>query len=374
MKLRLYRMELYKLLSRKIFVIGAVCTVLFTAGSFWLSNVDMEIAMVDGEQYSGYEAVQINRQITEPYKGTLTDEKVMEIVERYGLPSEVVYDLPGWRDGNYLNTFVTDYLSDGYLQDWNRYKAPTQVYPIADTALGELERVTGREIRLAYTNGWKALLDTLQMGMVLASILVIVTVSTLFAQESQTKMLPLLFTAQDGKERDVRAKIGAAITLTILVYCGTALLCLAMSFLVYGLDGGDWALGMVYLGEASVGNRVSCMPAATFAGSMLEADFAAMLLLCAMTMCASARSRSNFGAVTAAAVLWGIPLLVRMLFGGLGFFLASCMPVFLIMTGTVYDAYSFGWETVMVYPVIVLTVICVVEGWQAYRRQGESAV
>lgn len=367
--MRLYRMELYKLLSRKIFVIGAVCTVLFTVFGFWLSNVDMETAAVDGERYAGYEAVQINRQITEAYKGMLTDEKVTEIVERYGLPSEVVYDLPGWRDGNYLNAFVTDYLSDGYLRDWSNYRAPTQVYPIADTALGELQRVTGRKISLAYTRGWKALLDTLQMSMVLASILVIVTVSTLFAQEAQTGMLPLLFTAQDGKEKDARAKITAAFTLTVLVYCGTALLCLAMSFFVYGLDGGDWALGMVYLGEASAGNRVSCMPAASFAGSMLGADFAAMLLLCAVTLCASAHSRSNFGAVTTAAVLWGMPLFARMLFGGFGFFLASCMPVFLIMTGTVCDAYSFGWETAMVYPVVVLTVICVMEGWQAYRRQ-----
>ena len=50
--MRLYRMELYKLLSRKIFGIGAVCMVLFTALGFWLSNVDMETAMVDGKLYS----------------------------------------------------------------------------------------------------------------------------------------------------------------------------------------------------------------------------------------------------------------------------------------------------------------------------------
>lgn len=367
--MRLYRMELYKLLSRKIFGIGAVCMVLFTALGFWLSNVDMETAMVDGKLYSGYEAVQINRQITEPYKGTLSDEKVMEIVEQYGLPSKVVYDLPGWRDGNYLNIFVTDYLSDGYLRDWNNYQAPTRVYPIADTALGELQRVTGREIRLAYTQGWKALLDTLQTGMVLASILVIVSVSTLFAQESQTKMLPLLFTAHDGKEKDMRAKIGAAFTLTILVYCVTALLCLAMSLLVYGLDGGEWALNMVWMGEASVRNRVSCMPVMSFAGIMFGTDFAAMILLCAITLCVSAHSRSNFGAVTAAAVLWGMPLFIGMLFGGIGYFLASCMPLFLIMSSTIYDVFSFGWETVLVYPVTALTLICVVEGWQAYRRQ-----
>lgn len=180
--------------------------------------------MIDGERYSGYEAVKVNRRITEEYQGVLTDEKVAEIVNQYGLPSEVVYDLPGWRDGNYLNAFVTDYLSDGYLRDWNNYKAPARTYAIADTELGELQRVTGREIRLAYTHGWKALLDALQTGMVLASILIIVSVSTVFARERQTKMLPLLFTAQDGRGKDAWAKIAAAFSLTIVVYSVTVLL------------------------------------------------------------------------------------------------------------------------------------------------------
>lgn len=372
--MRLYRMECYKLVSQKIFAIGAVCTILLTMFWFWVSNVDMETAMVDGERYSGYEAVKVNRRITEEYQGVLTDEKVAEIVNQYGLPSEVVYDLPGWRDGNYLNVFVTDYLSDGYLRDWNNYKAPTRTYAIADTELGELQRVTGREIGLAYTHGWKALLDALQTGMVLASILIIVSVSTVFARERQMKMLPLLFTAQDGRGKDAWAKIAAAFSLTIVVYSVTVLLCLVMSFWVYGLDGGESALGMVWIGGVNVGNHVSCMPAASFTGIMIGMDLLAMLLLCAITMCASAHSKSNFGAVTTAAVLWGMPLFIRMLFGGPGYFLASCMPLFLIMTSTVYDALSFGWETAMVYPIASLTILCVGEGWlRSLRESGNSS-
>lgn len=46
--MRLYRMECYKLVSQKIFAIGAVCTILLTMFWFWVSNVDMETAMVDG--------------------------------------------------------------------------------------------------------------------------------------------------------------------------------------------------------------------------------------------------------------------------------------------------------------------------------------
>ena len=152
-------MELYKLWHQKIFAICAVCTVLITVFYFGALEVDMEIAMVDGQRYYGYEAVKINRQITEKYRGELTDEKVAGIVEEYGLPSEVVYDYPGWRDANYLNGFVTDYLSDGYKRDWNNYKAPTAVYAIADTQLGEIEHAMGGKILFAYTKGSKAFLS-----------------------------------------------------------------------------------------------------------------------------------------------------------------------------------------------------------------------
>ena len=211
--MRLYRMELYKLWHKKGFLICGVCMILIT-GFYFATTVGSESAAVDGVRYSGYEAVKVNRQITEEYRGTLTDEKVSAMVERYGLPSEVVYDYPGWQDGNYLNNFVTTYLSDGYLRDWNAYKAPTQVYAIADTELGKVQRASGTEIQFAYTNGWTTFLDTLQMGMMLASILLLMSLSTLFAQEGQAKMLPLLFTTQEGKEKDVYAKIAAAFTLT----------------------------------------------------------------------------------------------------------------------------------------------------------------
>lgn len=370
---RLYRMELYKLWHQKVFVICAVCTVLITVFYFWASEMGMEIATVDGQRYYGYEAVKVNRQITEKYRGELTDEKVAEMIEEYGFPSEVVYDYPGWRDANYLNGFVTDYLSDGYMRDWNNYKIPTIVYDIADTQLGEIEHAIGRKIAFAYTNGWKAFLDTLQIGMAMVSILVLLAVSTVFAQEEQTKMLPLLFTTQEGKRKDTYAKMAAAFTLTIVVYTAMVLLCLFMSACVFGLDGADCPLGMALSKELLVRFSVSYMPIASFARMILGMDLLAMLLLCAMTMCVSAHCTSSFGAVAMAAILWGAPLLVRMLSGGLGYFFTSCMPLFLIMTDSVYEAVSWGTRYVvaMLWLIITLTMICAGEGCRVYRRPYE---
>ena len=80
---------------------------------FWFAEVGGEIATVDGKFYSGYEAVQMNRKITEEFEGDLTDEKVNQIIEKYGLPTKFEENMPGWRDGNFLNDFVTRYFTNG---------------------------------------------------------------------------------------------------------------------------------------------------------------------------------------------------------------------------------------------------------------------
>ncbi|MBD5506321.1 MAG: ABC transporter permease [Lachnospiraceae bacterium] len=365
--MRLYRMELYKLWHKKGFVICGICMILIT-GFYFATTVGSESAAVDGVRYSGYEAVKVNRRITEEYRGALTDEKVSAMVERYGLPSEVVYDYPGWRDGNYLNDFVTTYLSDGYKRDWNAYKAPTQVYAIADTELGKVQRVSGTEIQFAYTNGWTTFLDTMQMGMMLASILLLMSISTLFAQEGQAKMLPLLFTTQEGKEKDVYAKIAAAFTLTIIVYSMIVLLCFVMSACVYGMDGGGCAICIVLSQPLRADLKTGYMSAGTFTGITLGLNFLALLLLCAITMCASAHCKSTFGAVTTAGILWALPLLIRMFFGGIGYFFTSCMPLFLIMTGSVYEAVEWRREAMMIPLIAVVFALCVEEGYRVYRR------
>ncbi len=86
------------------------------------------LCAIEGTNFRGLEAVRKNRQITEAYKGVLTDEKVRDIVRKYGLPKKVERDYSGFCDENYLNAFGTYYLSDGYLYDWDNYRIPTRIY------------------------------------------------------------------------------------------------------------------------------------------------------------------------------------------------------------------------------------------------------
>lgn len=132
--MRLYRTEIYKLFHNKIFKIGMLAVMGLILLYFGLVEVGGEIATVDGKFYSGYEAVQVNRKITEEFEGELTDKKVNQIVEKYGLPSKLEENMPGWRDGNFLNDFVTRYFTNG---SWESGELPTERYSLEKTELGE---------------------------------------------------------------------------------------------------------------------------------------------------------------------------------------------------------------------------------------------
>ena len=79
--MRLYRMELYKLLCRKFFVISIALTLGILFVYFFFVNVGDERSVVDGHEYTGLQAVRVDREITEEYAGILTDRKAEQIID-----------------------------------------------------------------------------------------------------------------------------------------------------------------------------------------------------------------------------------------------------------------------------------------------------
>ena len=132
MRMQLYKMEFYKIFHRKIFWIGILAILGLMFVYFWFAEVGDERCVIDGRSYSGYEAVQMNKKITEEYAGTVTDEKINQIVDKYGLPSELNENMPGWKNGNYLNDFVTRFFTNG---SWENGVKPTVRYRLKDTGL-----------------------------------------------------------------------------------------------------------------------------------------------------------------------------------------------------------------------------------------------
>ena len=374
MRMQLYKMELYKIFHRKIFWIGILAILGLMFVYFWFAEVGDERCVIDGRSHSGYEAVQMNKKITEEYAGTVTDEKINQIVDKYGLPSELNESMPGWKDGNYLNDFVTRFFTNG---SWENGVKPTVRYRLKDTGLWKAYKEYNENIdsksekndkkqmkteilsmwkfkpTLEYTTGWKVFGELLQFGLILGSIMIICVISGIFAEESQTKMLPLIFTTVEGKRKDTSAKVLASFTITVLLYAGITGSAWGLCKIVYDLKGGYNLTGVVISG--SMWKTVDKVPFFSYLSVLLIFGMLAFLSLNAITLCISAYQDSMFGAVVATAICWAIPLLVRIFFGGFVWILVDSMPMFLIMQVNLNDIYSI-WYVIAVIAVGVLAV------------------
>lgn len=374
MRMQLYKMELYKIFHRKIFWIGILAILGLMFVYFWFAEVGDERCVIDGRSHSGYEAVQMNKKITEEYAGTVTDEKINQIVDKYGLPSELNESMPGWKDGNYLNDFVTRFFTNG---SWENGVKPTVRYRLKDTDLwkaykeynenidSKSERNDKKQMKteilsmwkfkptLEYTTGWKVFGELLQFGLILGSIMIICVISGIFAEESQTKMLLLIFTTVEGKRKDTSAKVLASFTITVLLYAGITGSAWGLCKIVYDLKGGYNLTGVVISG--SMWKTVDKVPFFSYLSVLLILGMLAFLSLNAITLCISAYQDSMFGAVVVTAICWAIPLLVRIFFGGLVWILVDSMPMFLIMQVNLNDIYSI-WYVIAVIAVGVLAV------------------
>ena len=374
MRMQLYKMELYKIFHRKIFWIGILAILGLMFVYFWFAEVGDERCVIDGRSYSGYEAVQMNKKSTEEYAGTVTDEKINQIVDKYGLPSELNENMPGWKNGNYLNDFVTRFFTNG---SWENGVKPTERYRLKDTDLWKAYKEYNENIdsksekndkkqmkteilsmwkfkpTLEYTTGWKVFGELLQFGLILGSIMIICVISGIFAEESQTKMLPLIFTTVEGKRKDTSAKVLASFTITVLLYAGITGSAWGLCKIVYDLKGGYNLTGVVISG--SMWKTVDKVPFFSYLSVLLILGMLAFLSLNAITLCISAYQDSMFGAVVVTAICWAIPLLVRIFFGGFVLILVDSMPMFLIMQVNLNDIYSI-WYVIAVIAVGVLAV------------------
>ena len=361
--MRLYRMELYKLMHGKFFLAGLPVILAVLLLYFAFVNVGDERAVVNGKVYTGYEAVRENREITKEFTGPLDDETAEQIIEKYGFPSQVEEYYGGFRDENYLNGFVTEYLGNGYMRSWDDYKVSTELIPVAQTDLGRAAETSGKEIILCYTKGWSVLLDTLQLGMILGSVLILVSVSPVFAEERQCRMSALLFTSEEGRDRDVTAKIAAAFTLTAAVYAAVVLSVFLSVGAVYGLEGGNCMTGIV-AGSLNPVSTVTMKPVLSFVLLSLGADALALMSLCAVVLCVSAHYETLFYTVAVSGIVWMMPLLIRIMFDGLGYVVMCGTPLFLVMTGVLMDIYS-----ILFIPAAVGTatlIFCTMNGRRTY--------
>lgn len=307
----LYKMELYKLCHKKSFI-ASFLFVLVVGLFFFYEDVQTQYCAINGIEYTGLKAIQANRQITEEFRGILTDDKVAQIVEKYGFPDGEPdrYDRLA---GNFLNTFVMSYVSDGYNNGWDDYRLATRTVPLADSDLGRYHAAAGMEILLEYYDGWESFLSQFGALMLGVSILILYIVSIVFSEEEQVGMKPLMFTTKDGPFADTLAKIAAAFSISAGVWLVSVLFYLLLYCTVYG-TGGLHCIADLISTYRFQENPLLMQPAGNYLALRLLSSLLAVLELCAITICVSASCRSSFHAIVAAGICYVMPFLGFILF------------------------------------------------------------
>lgn len=354
-------MELYKICSKKLFLFSAMASLAILLMFFW-SNVTGAESTINGVKYTGYQAIKMDREITEAFQGVLTDEKVAQIVDKYGFPSGVSENARVFLDKNYLNDFVMLGFSDGYFRDIGDYHVGTCVYPIAETELGKACAATGKPLLLEYSYGWKVFTDVLQTGCILGLALVLLALSPVFSEESAVNTRQILFTTKEGASKDVIAKIAAGMTITVGVYAVVVLLDLMLSWCVFGLDGLDCFYGQVmnenYIIDMYNYHNPSTGSMRKFLFYFIFSSFLGIIETGAISLYFSARCKSSFQSMAAAAASMLIPLLLFVLSQdsvSFLFIVLNLFPLLLLGIALVSFVPDFGSKG---YSIIVKTLCC----------------
>ncbi len=355
---------------------GAILVIGILLAAF-CTQVAYEEATVDGITYTGYKAVQVNRRITEEFKGVLTDEKVERIVEKYGISYDYISnrgEVASYE--NFLRGFVYDYLSVQFMQyrlnDYGDYVAEKNIYPIAYSKLGAVREITGQEIILEYYGGWHTFFEIIYIDMLLGSVFILFSVSVIFVNERQTNMLQLIFTTKEGREKEVYAKIAAAMTVAVSVWAVIFFLNLLLCGIVYGLDGLNCYTGMV-TGFLSTTEPYSMMLMRSYIIEAILLSFFGIVSLCAITICVSVNARNNLNAFTVALICYSAPVAVSLLVDSVFIDrdvldkILCIAPIFMVVHSTIVYIYNI-WILILVISILI-SIICTIRAYREYSRQ-----
>lgn len=364
--MRLYQMELYKICHKKILWVIGAAMLAWMVFYFTADIVGGVQTTIDDRTYYGYEAIQMDREITKEYEGELTDDTIHEIIEKYGLPTEVKGNV-GWKDANYLTKFITDYFSNAYITDWNHYQPPTEITTIEASSLGEYAG-EGR-LAFSYSEGWSKFYDFCNMGLEMILVWLIVALAPLFCGERQQRMYPLIFTSEFGKSKDVRAKIAAAFTLASGIYLTFMTLTLALFQYVFGIFQVKMFAGVV-LNKASFWG-ITNKSMIEFLFISLAIDWMAVMMVTAISIWVSVVWKTVFSSVLTALLIFIMPVVLLLtLDGRLTYLFASSQPSFLVNYQSLTETWGIGIFDIFRIVFAVVVIVCgVVCGSKAWRRE-----
>ncbi len=292
--MRLWKMELYKVLRRPVLSFGLFLIMALQCFIFWI-DVSGKQTEIDGNIYKGISAIEADRELTEEYKGPFTLNKAEQIVERFGFSGygmEFGQKGPRVREGNFCSRWVTDNMTDFSY---------TETKPSAFKE-GEVWKERGQQyldkrIEFGYTEGWEYFHSLWSWSVLILNVWLVLMVMPVFSEEYSRKTVNVLLTTVHGTCRDIWAKMGTALLLGIAAFLVTTLWLLALTATVYGMGGIDASAGMFDYRVLAVENGSMTV------GEHLWQTFGAKLAAVCLNVCITLFFSATYKNIVSAVVL-----------------------------------------------------------------------
>lgn len=366
---KIWKEEIYKIASRKIVWCGLIVILAFLTFRLWAVQKDYTVT-IDGQTYHGKAAVEKDKKLAEEYAGPLTEEKVRAIYDRFGFS---YYDEEtGDFQGNFCSRFITEKMTN-YRQMVERDNPDEIQFMEGEGWDNNVAPLLKGDVQFDYTYGWEDLKETCGITMLLlVSVILIIGLSPIFAEEYTLRTADILLTTKRGKKSAVWMKIAAAVFFSVAVYCMFSLYVWAIYIYIFGTQGLDASSVMCEI--PYYGNYPKEI--GPFFLFIFGLGLAGIILLSVMVPAVSAVCRNSFMAVVVSMILFVIPVAWIKIFSPmmllgikgtmiLNHFMLS-MPVYLPLNW----GFSFRGNAVAMHLLIALAtaVVCAAGGYHKYRN------
>ena len=309
--MRLWKMEMRRILGRPILNVGLCLLLAFLVFAFWV-DASRSRAEIDGTVYRGINAIQADRKLAKEYEGILTIDKINQIVERFGFSNFIQQegqDFPREREGNFCNKWVTNNLTDFYQTnkkgttylESERWEAYGKHYLESRRWEEYGKRYLEKKMKFGYTEGWKYFHSIWSWSVLALNVWLVLMTAPVFSEEYGRKTIHVLLTSVHGKWKDIWAKIAASLTVGIAIFLALTLLLFGMTIAIYGTDGLGASAGMFDFRALFGSTNLSVGHYTVLA---FGAKFAAVCVNICVTLLFSSRCRSVISAVVVRMLLF----------------------------------------------------------------------
>lgn len=290
---RLIQFELKKIVSRRLTQIALAAVLLLSVLYACSTYQNMYASDGRGREGSGRTAVEIDQSIAAKYEGTLTDEKVRQMMSDFSVKQDLQGVNAAYVYQNAMQSAAFARFSD-LDGNWN--------------GLGVSDVFGEETIQVGYTCGWLETSRNLRQIFIILALVIIIMIAPVFSGE-YSGVDNIILTSRFGKTKCTAAKAIAGILTAMAVTAVVSAVNLGLAMALYGAGGWDGSIlfAPIEFIHGYIPFNISC---GTLLKYQILLAFTGALGVTGITLLLSAACKNQIGALVSSAAVFIVPIML----------------------------------------------------------------